>query len=194
MEKLIQENKKFFYDTVQKEYLKVTEEYPVNFEKEFDIRGTVYFDNPLFKGVFWHSNMGSEFGFYQLQYGLFLRKKKGAVWNPSKACFNTKEEAELYLKKTKRKDFPDKTKVKIRKEWGGTWGNTEYLSQLDVLTVALKFKKTDVTVLKWYEEENPPLRQVDIDNYLEVLKKEKRKAVVKSNFDNWEDDDSYVPF
>jgi hypothetical protein len=187
-------NRKLFYDTVKNEYLKVTIEYPVNFDKEFDIRGVVYFNNSLFKGVFWHSNMGSGFCFYELRYGLFLPKEKGAMWNPSKMSFNTKKEAELYLKKTKRKDFPDKTIVKIKKDWEGAWMDTDDLCQLKELTTVLSFKKTEVTVLKWYEEEDPPLRQVDIDNYLKELgEKEKRKTVVKSNLDSWEDDDD-VPF
>ena len=144
-------NRKLFYDTVQSEYLKVTREYPVKFDKEFDVRGVVYFNNPLFKGVFWHSNMGSSFCFYERCYGLFLPKEKGAIWNPSKMSFNTKKEAELYLKKTRRKDFPDKTIVKIKKEWEGAWNDTKNLSQLKELTTVLSFKKTDVEVLKWYE-------------------------------------------
>lgn len=32
-------NQKYFYDIVKAEYLKITEKYPVDFSKEFDIRG-----------------------------------------------------------------------------------------------------------------------------------------------------------
>lgn len=148
---MVEKNRKLLYDIVQSEYLKITDEYPANFDKEFDIRGVVYFNNPLFKGEFWHSNRSSTFYFYERRYGLFLPKEKGAKWNPSKMSFNTKKEAELYLKKTKRKDFTDKTIVKIKKEWEAAWMDTDYLSQLEELTTVLSFKKTEVTVLKWYK-------------------------------------------
>jgi hypothetical protein len=65
-------NNMFFWDTVQSEYMKACEKHPVDFSKEFDIRGVVLFNNPLVKGDFWHSNNGSGLPLNSLGYASLI--------------------------------------------------------------------------------------------------------------------------
>ena len=139
-------NQKYFYDTVQTEYLKITEKYPVDFDKEFDIRGEVLFNNRLVKGFFWHSNNDSVFCMSSVDY-------KISVPPNSAYTFPTKKEAEDWLKKYKGNKITDKSKVKIKKNFSNFDSMTYVSKQLEIKYFhrVLEFKKTNVKVLKWYE-------------------------------------------
>lgn len=139
-------NNMFFWDTVQAEYMKATEKYPVDFSKEFDIRGVVLFNNPLVKGEFWHSNSGS--GFVCCSVGYDISVPPNTLYH-----FETRKEAEEWLKKTKK--IIDKSKVKIKRSFvgEGLWRSNFSSAQLNPLyfNKILEFKKTTIDVLKWYE-------------------------------------------
>lgn len=141
-------NNMFFWDTVKSEYMKACEKYPVDFSKEFDIRGVILFNNPLVKGEFWHNNNGS--GFVCCSVGYDISVPPNTLYR-----FQTRIEAEKWLKKTKIKKITDKTKVKIKRSFigEGLWRSNFSSPQLDPLyfNKPLEFKKTTIEVLKWYE-------------------------------------------
>jgi len=139
-------NQKCFYDTIQAEYLKVTEKYPVDFSKEFEVTGEVLFNNRLVKGVFWHSNKGSMFYLSTVTYDIYLSPN-------SLRSFPTRVEAQEWLKKSKSENFTDKSKVKIKKSFSNTDDRNWVSEQLKMkyFNRVLEFKKTTVKVLKWYE-------------------------------------------
>lgn len=129
----------------QEEYDKLTEKHPTDFSKLFDVSGYTTFNNKLIRIQYWHSNNCSGYGFSQINYNIHV-EPTGKKTYGSCYTFNTNEEAECFLKKTKSKDFPDKPKVKIKKEWdlhSLYSGNlNSMLTQLENETKLLEFKKT----------------------------------------------------
>lgn len=133
---IIEENIKILERIAEDEYQKITTEHSIEHEFFFPIVAYTAFNNKNIRIEYFHYKSGSIYGFNEIQYTIKIPRKNQGY------SFNTREEAELFLKKTKSKYFPDKTKVKIKKEWTGVWNRAKNLNQLSIETNILEFKKT----------------------------------------------------
>lgn len=133
---IMEENIKILERIAMDEYQKITTEHSIEHEFFFPIFAYTAFNNKIIRIEYFHHESGSGYGFNEIQYTIKIPRKNQGY------SFNTREAAELFLKKTKSKAFPDKTKVKIKKEWAGVCDRARNLNQLEIGTNVLEFKKT----------------------------------------------------
>jgi len=133
---IMEENIKILERIAKDEYQKITTEHSIEHEFFFPIFAYTAFNNKNIRIEYFHHESGSGYGFNEIQYTIKVPRKNQSY------SFNTREAAELFLKKTKSKAFPDKTKIKIKKEWGGLLDSATNLKQLGIETTVLEFKKT----------------------------------------------------
>lgn len=133
---IMEENIKILERIAKDEYQKITAEHSIEHEFFFPIFAYTAFNNKNIRIEYFHHESSSGYGFNEVQYTIKIPRK------PQGYSFNTKEAAELFLKKTKSKAFPDKTKVKVKKGWAGVCDRARNLNQLEIETNVLEFKKT----------------------------------------------------
>jgi len=98
----------------ESEYRKICEQYPIisGEECEYDITAFSILNTPKLGISYWHGPDGSGFSVCELVYSVHsLSDKKNTV------CFQSMEEAEAFLKKTKAKHFKNPYDCCITKEY-----------------------------------------------------------------------------
>ena len=98
----------------ESEYRKICEQYPIisGEESEYDITAFSILNTPKLGISYWHGPDGSGFSVCELVYNVHsLSDRKNTV------CFQSMEEAEAFLKKTKAKHFKNPYDCCITKEY-----------------------------------------------------------------------------